>query len=58
MRDVYVSTLSGPALEAQTTIQDALANTGVKRFYLSEFRFHQLHRKSKTVWDISIPPRG
>lgn len=49
MRDAYVSTLSGPALEAQATIQDAIANTGVKRFYLSEFGFHQVHRKSKTV---------
>lgn len=49
MRDAYVSTLSGPALEAQATIQDAITNTGVKRFYRSKFGFHQLHRKSKTV---------
>ena len=58
MWDADVSALSSPALEAQATIQDAIADTGVKRFYLSEFGFHQIHPKSKTVWDISIQVRG
>ena len=54
MRDADVSALSGPTLEAQATIQDAIADTGVKRFYPSEAGFHQIHRKSKIVWDISF----
>jgi hypothetical protein len=49
MWDADVSALSGPALEAQATMQDAIADTGVKRFYPSESGFHQIHRKSKTV---------
>jgi hypothetical protein len=40
-----VSALNGPALKAQATIQDAAADAGVKRFYPSEFGFHQIYRK-------------
>jgi hypothetical protein len=58
MWDADVSALSGPALGAQATIQDAIADTGVKRFYPSESGFHQIHRKSKTVWDVSIQPKA
>lgn len=43
--DAVVSALNGSALEAQATIQDAAADTGVKRFYPSEFGFHQIYRK-------------
>ena len=58
MRDADVSALSGPTLEAQATIQDAIADTGVNRFYPSESGFHQIHRKSKTVWHVSIQPKA
>ncbi|KAG9389031.1 isoflavone reductase family protein [Pyrenophora tritici-repentis] len=43
--DVIVSALNGPALEGQTMIQDAAADAGVKRFYPSEYGFHQIYRK-------------
>lgn len=43
--DAVVSALNGPALEAQGTIQDAAADAGIKRFYPSEFGFHQTYRK-------------
>jgi hypothetical protein len=43
--EAIVSALNGPALEAQATIQDAAADVGVKRFYPSEYEFHQIYRK-------------
>jgi uncharacterized protein YbjT (DUF2867 family) len=43
--DAVVSALNGPALEAQTTIQDAAVDAGVQRFYPSEYGFHQIYRK-------------
>jgi saccharopine dehydrogenase-like NADP-dependent oxidoreductase len=43
--DAVVSALNGPALKAQATIQDAAADAGVKRFYPSEYGFHQIYRK-------------
>jgi hypothetical protein len=43
--DAVISALNGPALEAQAIIQDAAADAGVKRFYPSEFGFHQIYRK-------------
>lgn len=43
--DAVVSALNGTALKAQSTIQDAAADAGVKRFYPSEYGFHQIYRK-------------
>lgn len=43
--DAVVSALNGPALKAQAVIQDAAADASVKRFYPSEYGFHQIYRK-------------
>jgi nucleoside-diphosphate-sugar epimerase len=43
--EAIVSALNGPALEAQCILQDAAADAGVKRFYPSEYGFHQIYRK-------------
>ena len=43
--DAVVSALNGPALKAQAIIQDAAADASVKRFYPSEYGFHQIYRK-------------
>jgi len=43
--DAVVSALSGPALKGQAVIQDAAADASVKRFYPSEYGFHQIYRK-------------
>jgi N-acetyl-gamma-glutamylphosphate reductase len=43
--DVVVSAVNGKALESQGLIQDAAADAGVKRFYPSEYGFHQIYRK-------------
>jgi hypothetical protein len=43
--EVVVSALNGPALKAQTTIQDAAVTAGVKRIYPSEYGFHHTFRK-------------
>jgi uncharacterized protein YbjT (DUF2867 family) len=43
--DAVVSALNGPALQAQSLIQDAAADAGVQRFYPSEFGMHIIYRK-------------
>lgn len=43
--DAVVSALNGKALNAQTIIQDAAADAGVKRFYPSEYGMHHIYRK-------------
>jgi hypothetical protein len=43
--DAVISALNGAALESQSTIQDAAADAGVRRFYPSEYGFHQIYRK-------------
>jgi putative NADH-flavin reductase len=43
--EAIVSALNGPALKAQSTIQDAAEDAGVKRFYPSEYGSHQIYRK-------------
>lgn len=43
--DAVVSALNGKALEAQSVIQDAAADAGVRRFYPSEYGSHHVYRK-------------
>ena len=43
--DAVVSALNGKALEIQSTIQDAAADAGVKRFVPSEYGMHHIYRK-------------
>jgi putative NADH-flavin reductase len=43
--DAVVSALNGEALKAQAMIQDAAADSGVKRFYPSEYGMHHIYRK-------------
>lgn len=43
--DVVVSALNGKALEAQGNLQDAAADSSVKRFYPSEYGMHNIYRK-------------
>lgn len=43
--DAVVSALNGKALEAQSLIQDAATDAGVKRFVPSEFGMHHIYRK-------------
>ncbi|KAI0923220.1 hypothetical protein AcV7_005796 [Taiwanofungus camphoratus] len=56
--DVVVSVLNGPGIASQYQILDAAVKVGVKRFYPSEYGFHQLYRapgdpgaRIMPVWD-------
>ena len=43
--DAVVSALNGKTLEIRSTIQDAAADAGVKRFVPSEYGMHHIYRK-------------
>lgn len=43
--DVVVSALNGKGLEAQSVIQDAAADVGVRRFYPSEYGSHHVYQR-------------
>ena len=43
--DTVISALNGPVLSSQYTILESAASAGVKRFYPSEYGFHQIYRK-------------
>jgi len=53
--DAVVSALSGKALRAQPVIQDAAADVGVKRFYPSEYGFHNWYRRPGSDWAFVHP---
>ncbi|KAK4550653.1 hypothetical protein LTR36_000232 [Oleoguttula mirabilis] len=53
--DAVVSAFNGKALDSQPMIQDAAASAGVKRFYPSEYGFHQLYRKPGSDWGYLHP---
>ncbi|KAL4955762.1 hypothetical protein BDW69DRAFT_192958 [Aspergillus filifer] len=41
--EIVISALNGPALEAQSNIQDAADKAGVRRFYPSEYGMHHIY---------------
>merc|ERR1712187_985184 len=53
--DVVVSALSGKALEAQSIIQDAAADVGVRRFYPSEYGSHHVYRRPGDTYGYIHP---
>ena len=53
--DAVVSALNGKALEAQPLIQDAAADAGVKRFYPSEYGFHNTYQRPGSDWACYHP---
>lgn len=55
--DVVVSALNGKALEAQSVIQDAAADAGVRRFYPSEYGSHHIYRKPGDTYGYIHPVR-
>lgn len=53
--NAVVSALNGKALDFQAIIQDAAADAGVKRFYPSEYGFHQTYHKPGDDWGYIHP---
>ncbi|KAF2766424.1 NAD(P)-binding protein [Teratosphaeria nubilosa] len=53
--DAVVSPPNGKALESQITIQEAAAVVGVKRFYPSEYGFHNVYHKPDSDWGFVHP---
>ncbi|EPQ54044.1 NAD P-binding protein [Gloeophyllum trabeum ATCC 11539] len=48
--DVVISVLSGPGIDAQRDLLEAAVEAGVKRFYPSEWGFHNVYRKPGDEW--------
>jgi hypothetical protein len=53
--EAIVGALNGPALKAQSRVQDAAVDAGVKRLYASEYDFHRVYRKSKDPTGYNHP---
>ncbi|KFA47497.1 hypothetical protein S40293_02186 [Stachybotrys chartarum IBT 40293] len=53
--DAVVSALNGKALEAKPVIQDAAADTGVQRYYPSEYGIQSEYRKPGDPWGYIHP---
>ncbi|TFK45385.1 NAD(P)-binding protein [Heliocybe sulcata] len=48
--DVVISALNGPVIDAQKGLFEASLEAGVKRFYPSEWGFHNIYRKPGDDW--------
>ncbi|RAL02998.1 NAD(P)-binding protein [Aspergillus ibericus CBS 121593] len=53
--DIVISALNGPALAAQSKVQDAAATTGVKRFYPSEYGMHHVYQPPGEEYGLIHP---